>query len=64
MRLMRFSLDCDSTQAAFISEKEFSLWQKWNESRLDEDWQVFVESIIETVADQIEFDIEDAEPIG
>lgn len=64
MKAMRFELDVYRRQTVLLTDEQYSLWQKWNESQKDSDWETFVESVQEDVAEQMEFYIEDAEPIA
>lgn len=63
-RSFRVKLDVSRRQDCNISDTAYSLWLKWNESRDDEDWGVFAGYVSDEIAEQMEFYIEDAEPIG
>lgn len=65
MKRMRLTLEVESRVHVIVSDNTYSLWQKWNESRDDEDWETFVEAAEgEIDVSDLEFWIEDAEPIG
>lgn len=60
----RFQLDVPRHQDYSISDTAHSLWLKWNESKDDGDWETFADYVSDEIADQMEFYIEEAEPIG
>lgn len=64
MKAFRFDLDVSSRQDIVVTDAAYSLWLKWNESHDYNDWDAFVDYVIEEVADKMVFYIREASPVS
>lgn len=66
MKIFKVGAVFDTYQVVMVSENTYSLWQKWNESQSDEDWEAMADAVSNELdpSRSLEFYIEEAEPIG